>query len=69
MDDVRAVLDAVGSDRAIVMSESEGGPLSMLFAAHPERTLGLVLAGAEVKKRITDDWPWGESTVRTSRGT
>ncbi len=64
MDDVRAVLDAVGSDRAIVMGESEGGPLSMLFAAaHPERTLGLVLAGAEVKERITDDWPWGESTV------
>jgi class 3 adenylate cyclase len=35
----------------------------MLFAAaHPERTLGLVLAGAEVKEDKTEDWPWGEST-------
>ena len=63
MDDVRAVMDAVGSERAFLIGESEGGPLSMLFAAaHPERTLGLVLAGAEVKERTTDDWPWGENT-------
>jgi class 3 adenylate cyclase len=35
----------------------------MLFAAaHPERTLALVLAGAEVKEDKTEDWPWGEST-------
>ena len=39
MDDIRAVMDAVGSERAAVMGESEGGPLSILFAAaHPERT-------------------------------
>ena len=63
MDDVRAVMDAVGSERAFLIGESEGGPLSMLFAAaHPERTLGLVLAGAEVKERTTEDWPWGENT-------
>ena len=63
MDDVRAVMDAVGSERASLIGESEGGPLSMLFAAaHPERTLALVLAGAEVKEEITEDWPWGEST-------
>jgi pimeloyl-ACP methyl ester carboxylesterase len=63
MDDVRAVLDAVGSERAALIGESEGGPMSMLFAAaHPERTLALILAGAEVKEDITDDWPWGEST-------
>jgi pimeloyl-ACP methyl ester carboxylesterase len=63
MDDVRAVMDAVGSERAALIGESEGGPLSMLFAAaHPERTLGLILAGAEVKEDKTDDWPWGEST-------
>lgn len=63
MDDVRAVLDAVGSERAALIGESEGGPLSMLFAAaHPERALALVLAGAEVKEEITEDWPWGEST-------
>ena len=39
MDDIRAIMDAVGSDRAAVMGESEGGPLAMLFAAaHPGRT-------------------------------
>jgi class 3 adenylate cyclase len=63
MDDVRAVMDAVGSERAALIGESEGGPMSMLFAAaHPERTLALVLAGAEVKEDKTEDWPWGEST-------
>jgi class 3 adenylate cyclase len=46
MDDVRAVMDAVGSERAVVMGVSEGGPMSMLFAAtYPERTIALVLYG------------------------
>jgi pimeloyl-ACP methyl ester carboxylesterase len=63
MDDVRAVMDAVGSERAALIGESEGGPMSMLFAASfPERTIGLLLCGAEVKEEKTDDWPWGEST-------
>ncbi len=63
MDDVRAVLDAVGSERAVLAGSSEGGPMSMLFAAsYPERTQALILAGAEVKEETTDDWPWGEAT-------
>jgi class 3 adenylate cyclase len=63
MDDVRAVLDATGSESAALMGVSEGGPLSMLFAAaQPERTRALILCGAEVKEEKTDDWPWGEST-------
>jgi pimeloyl-ACP methyl ester carboxylesterase len=63
MDDIRAVMDAVGSDSAALLGESEGGPLSMLFAAaHPERTRALVLQGAEVREQTDDDWPWGEST-------
>jgi len=63
MDDVRAVMDAVGSERAAVMGESEGGPLAMLFAAaHPERTAALILQGAEVRERTNEDWPWGEAT-------
>lgn len=63
MDDIRAVMDAVGSESATVMGASEGGPLSMLFsAAHPERTTGLVLMGAEVRERTDEDWPWGEGT-------
>src|SRR5689334_20994503 len=60
MDDVRAVMDAAGSDRAALMGISEGGPLSMLFAAtYPERTRAVVLCGAEVKEETTADWPWG----------
>jgi pimeloyl-ACP methyl ester carboxylesterase len=63
MDDVRAVMDAVGSERAALIGESEGGPMSMLFAASfPERTIALLLCGAEVKEDKTEDWPWGEST-------
>src|SRR5205085_938108 len=63
MDDVRAIMDAVGSESAALMGVSEGGPLSMLFAAtYPERTRALVLCGAEVKEETTDDWPWGEGT-------
>lgn len=63
MDDIRAVMDVVGSERAAVMGESEGGPLSILFAAaHPERTSGLILQGAEARELKDDDWPWGEST-------
>jgi pimeloyl-ACP methyl ester carboxylesterase len=63
MDDVRAVMDAADSESAALMGVSEGGPLSMLFAAaHPERTRALILCGAEVKEEKTDDWPWGELT-------
>jgi class 3 adenylate cyclase len=63
MDDVRAILDAVGSDTTALMGVSEGGPMSILFAAtYPERTRGLVLCGAEVKEERTGDWPWGEAT-------
>jgi class 3 adenylate cyclase len=63
MDDIRAIMDAVDSERAAVMGESEGGPLALLFAAaHPERTVALILQGAEVRERSDDDWPWGEAT-------
>ena len=64
MDDVRAVMDAAGSGRAVLLGESEGGPLSMLFAAaHPERVAALVLCGAEVRERTDQDWPWGEEAA------
>ncbi len=63
MDDIRAVMDAVGSERAAIMGESEGGPLSILFAAaHPDRTLALILQGAELRERTDETWPWGERT-------
>lgn len=64
MDDIRAVMDDVGSDSAAVIGSSEGGPLSMLFAAaHPDRTSALILMGAEVRERKDEDWPWGEQTA------
>jgi class 3 adenylate cyclase len=63
MDDIRAILDAIGSERAAIIGESEGGPLALLFAAaHPERTAALILQGAEVRERTDDEWPWGENT-------
>jgi pimeloyl-ACP methyl ester carboxylesterase len=63
MDDVRAIMDAAGSETAAIVGVSEGGPMSMLFAAtYPQRTRALVLCGAEVKEETTEDWPWGEAT-------
>jgi class 3 adenylate cyclase len=60
MDDVRAVLDAVGSSRAAVLGISEGGAMSTLFAAtHPERTLALVLMGTFARMMRAPDYPIG----------
>ncbi|MEX0984561.1 MAG: adenylate/guanylate cyclase domain-containing protein [Actinomycetota bacterium] len=48
MDDVRSVMDAAGSERAVVFGVSEGGPMAMLFGAtYPERTIALVLFGTD----------------------
>ena len=59
MDDIRAVMDAAGSRRAAIMGFSEGGPMSMLFAAtYPERTAALVLYSTPVSWLRTDDYPW-----------
>ena len=60
MDDVRAVLDAVGSERAVLLGISEGGAMSALFAAtHPERTLALVLMGTFARMMRAPDYPIG----------
>jgi class 3 adenylate cyclase len=62
MDDVRAVMEEVGSKQAVLMGVSEGGPLSILFTAtYPERVSGLILWGSEVKGVRTDDYPWVKS--------
>ena len=58
MDDVRAVMDAAGSERAVVYGVSEGGPMAILFAAtYPERTIGLILYGtvADYTARFPED--------------
>jgi pimeloyl-ACP methyl ester carboxylesterase len=63
MDDARAVMDAVGSERAIVMGFSEGGPMATLFAAtYPERTIALVLFGTSACWRSTIDYPFPVDT-------
>jgi pimeloyl-ACP methyl ester carboxylesterase len=60
MDDVRAVMDAVGSKRAALCGVSEGGAMSALFAAtYPERTVALVMIGAYAKRIRDANYPWG----------
>jgi class 3 adenylate cyclase len=55
MDDARVVMDAVGSERAVIFGISEGGPMAMLFAAtYPDRTIALLLFGT------TADWTLGD---------
>jgi class 3 adenylate cyclase len=59
MDDVRAVMDAAGSERAALFGMSEGAMMCMLFAAaHPERTSALVLWGAMARSTEAEDYPW-----------
>lgn len=59
MDDVRAVMDAVGSDRAALFGVSEGGPMSALFAAtYPERTSALIMYGTYAKRIWDPEYPW-----------
>jgi DNA-binding winged helix-turn-helix (wHTH) protein/pimeloyl-ACP methyl ester carboxylesterase len=60
MDDVRAVMDAVGSERAALLGISEGGPMCSLFAAtYPEKTLALVMIGTYARRLQGPDYPWG----------
>jgi pimeloyl-ACP methyl ester carboxylesterase len=60
MDDVRAVLEAVRSDRAALFGHSEGGNMCVLFAAtYPERTAALITLGSFAKRLDPDeDYPW-----------
>jgi class 3 adenylate cyclase len=60
MDDVRAVMDAVGVERAALWGISEGGPMCILFAAtYPERTSALVLQASFACRMQTPDQPYG----------
>lgn len=62
MEDVRAVMDAVGSERAVLIGVSEGGPMCSLFAAtYPEKTTALVMIGTYAKRIKDVDYPWGVS--------
>jgi pimeloyl-ACP methyl ester carboxylesterase len=56
MDDVRAVMDDAGSERAVVLGMSEGGAMAVLFGAtYPERTAGVILYGAYAHSRASPE--------------
>ena len=60
MDDLRAVMDTVGSERAALFGYSEGGPMCALFAAtYPARTTALITAGSYARRTWSPDYPWG----------
>lgn len=59
MEDVHAVMDAVGSDRAVICGVSEGGCMSAVFAAtYPDRAAGLVMIATYARRLRTPDYPW-----------
>jgi class 3 adenylate cyclase len=68
MDDVRAVMDAAGSERAALFGFSEGGNLSVLFSAtYPERTVALATFGIFAKRLRTPDYPWAPTAEDRER--
>jgi predicted ATPase/pimeloyl-ACP methyl ester carboxylesterase/DNA-binding CsgD family transcriptional regulator len=68
MDDVRAVMDAAGSRRTVLVGISEGGSLCTLFAAtYPERTAALVLFGCVPRLMWAPDYPWGATPEERAR--
>jgi class 3 adenylate cyclase len=68
MDDLRAVMDAVGSERAALFGHSEGGNMSILFAAtYPDRTAALVTYAIFASRLRKDDYPWGKTLEQRER--
>ena len=68
MDDVRAVMDAAGSERAVLFGHSEGGPMCALFAAaYPQRTEGLIIYGSFAVRRRHPDYPWAPTREERQR--
>jgi pimeloyl-ACP methyl ester carboxylesterase len=66
MDDVRAVMDAAGSETAALFGAARGGAMTILFAAtYPERVRALVLYAASVRTMRDNDWPYGWTAQET----
>lgn len=69
MEDAHAVMDAAGLDRAVIFGWSEGGPMSILFAAtYPERAVALVLYGTQARFRRAADYPFGATEEEAEPG-
>jgi pimeloyl-ACP methyl ester carboxylesterase len=69
MDDVRAVMDAASSRRAVIFGWSEGVGMAIAFAAtYPERTHALVLFGAFAKREWAADYPWAPTPEERRKG-
>jgi pimeloyl-ACP methyl ester carboxylesterase/DNA-binding winged helix-turn-helix (wHTH) protein len=59
MEDLHAVMEAVGSERAVICGISEGGCMSAVFAAtYPEQTVALIMIGTYARRLRTADYPW-----------
>jgi pimeloyl-ACP methyl ester carboxylesterase len=66
MDDVRAVMDHAGSERAALFGYSEGGAMCALFAAtYPSRTSALIMHAAFARRSWAPDHPWGRTKAQT----
>lgn len=64
MDDVRAVMEAVGSKQAALLGISDGGPMSLLFAAtYPDRTIALAIYGSYARRLWAPDHPYGKTAA------
>lgn len=64
MDDINSVMDAAGSEKAIIFGHSEGGTIACLFAAtYPQRTISLITIGAFAKRRYSEDYPWAPTAA------
>ena len=67
MDDVRAVMDAAGSERAALIGSADGAAIATVFAAaYPDRTAALILNTPIVRGRWAPDYPWGERDEDTA---
>ena len=68
MDDVRTVMDAVGSQCAALLGHGDGGQMALLFAAtYPDRTSALIVADASARYLRAGDYPWGLPADRVPR--
>lgn len=64
MHDILSVMDAAGSQKAILFGHSEGGTISCLFAAHyPKRTISVITFGVFAKRKYSHDYPWGPTAA------